>query len=51
MVTINVSNNVKEEFKKLKIIYAAYVGTSISENEFLKVLLDRFKEKKQNDKH
>lgn len=43
MVTINVSPETKELFKKEKLKYSNKLGRNISEDEFIKILL---KEKK-----
>jgi isopropylmalate/homocitrate/citramalate synthase len=46
MVTINVSEETKEEFKKIKLELSAKQGKSISEDELLKILIEKYKEKK-----
>jgi len=47
MATINTSQDTKEEFKEEKLNYSAKIKKDISEDEFLKVLLNNFKEKKR----
>lgn len=47
MVTINISAETKERFKKLKLEISVQKGESISEEEFENILLDKFQEKKK----
>lgn len=47
MTTINVKEETKEDFKKERLNYSAKVNENISEDEFVKTLLNKFKEKKK----
>ena len=46
MPTINVSEKIKERFKSSKLKLSAKEDKSISEDEFIEILLDNFEEKK-----
>lgn len=47
MVTINISEQTKDRFKKLKLDFSAKEGKSFSEDEFEIILLDKFEGKKK----
>jgi hypothetical protein len=46
MVTINLSPETKERFKRIKLNISAKEGKSVSEDDLLKILLDKFEEVK-----
>ncbi len=45
MATINISDETKEIFKKLKLNLSAKNGEQISEEEFVKILINNFEDK------
>ena len=47
MVTINILKETKERFKKAKLKMSAQKEDSISEEEFVNILLDKFEGKKR----
>lgn len=49
MATINASDETKGKFKKIKLELSAQKGETISEEDFLNILLDKFEEKKDNE--
>jgi len=47
MTTINLSRETKNRFRELRLKLSGKEGKSISEDEFEKVLLDNYEEKKK----
>lgn len=47
MVSINISKETKERFKKSKLNMSAKEGKSLSEDDFENILLDKFERRKK----
>lgn len=47
MVSINVEPEVKKRFSEDKLEYCGKIRKGLNENEFVKILLDKFEEKKR----